>query len=77
MSVYRRVRHGYYGSDLSKFGLHRDTIRKILKFLVPPGYQRANPAPKPKLSPFFVIIDSILETDKDKPRKQRHTAKRL
>jgi hypothetical protein len=83
VSVYRRVWHGYYGSGLSKcefsskFGLHRDTFRKILQFSVPPGYLRKNLPHRPKLSPFFVVIDSILEPDKDKPRKQRHTAKRL
>jgi transposase len=59
------------------FGLHRDTIAKMCAFSAPPGYQRKQPPKKPKLDPFIAIIDEILEQDKDAPRKQRHTAKRI
>ena len=83
VSTYRRVRidyerNGFSQRELSgKYGLHRDTIRKMLEFSIPPGYQRKNPPHKPKLAPFIGVIDAILESDKDKPRKQRHTAKRI
>jgi len=83
VSTYRRVRIDYERNGLSqrelsrKYGLHRDTIRKMLEFSIPPGYQRKNPPHKPKLAPFIGVIDAILESDKDKPRKQRHTAKRI
>ena len=83
VSTYRRVRIDYERNGLSqrelsrKYGLHRDTIRKMLEFSIPPGYQRKNPPHKPKLAPFIGVIDVILESDKDKPRKQRHTAKRI
>ena len=83
VSTYRRVRIDYERKGLSqrelsrKYGLHRDTIRKMLEFSIPPGYQRKNPPHKPKLAPFIGVIDAILESDKDKPRKQRHTAKRI
>ena len=83
VSTYRRVRIDYERNGLSqrelsrKYGLHRDTIRKMLEFSIPPGYQRKKPPHKPKLAPFIGVIDSILESDKDKPRKQRHTAKRI
>jgi hypothetical protein len=32
---------------------------------------------KPKLGPFFPVIDSILEADKTAPPKLRHAAKRI
>ena len=59
------------------FGLHRDTVRKMLAYSVPPGYRRQNPPRKPKLEPYAGVIDRILEDDLGRPRKQRHTAKRI
>ena len=59
------------------FGLHRDTVRKMLVFSVPPGYLRQSPPKRPKLEPFTAVIDRILEDDLGRPRKQRHTAKRI
>ena len=32
---------------------------------------------RPKLDPFIAIIDQILEEDKGRLKKQRHTAKRI
>ena len=59
------------------FGLHRDTVRKMLAYPVPPGYRRQGPPKRPKLEPFTGIIDRILEDDLGVPGKQRHTAKRI
>jgi len=59
------------------FGLHRDTVAKMCGFSEPPGYRRSVPPKKPKLDPFIPIIDAILEADREAPRKQRHTAKRI
>ena len=59
------------------FGLHRDTVRKMLAYSVPPGYRRQRPPRRPKLEPFTGIIDRILVDDLRRPRKQRHTAKRI
>jgi transposase len=44
---------------------------------VPPGYRRSKPPSRPKLDPFIGIIDQILEEDKRRPAKQRHTSKRI
>jgi transposase len=59
------------------FGIDRKTVSKILKHSVPPGYRRERPPTRPKLDPFIAIIDQILEEDKARIRKQRHTAKRI
>ena len=59
------------------FGLHRDTVRKMLAYSVPPGYRRQTLPRRPKLEPFTGIIDQILENDHQVPKKQRHTAKRI
>ena len=56
------------------FGLHRDTVRKMLAYSAPPGYRRQDPPRRPKLVPFTGVIDAILEADRQVPRKQRHTA---
>jgi hypothetical protein len=49
----------------------------MLAFSVPPGYRRSRPPARPKLDPFVGIIDQILEDDKGRPAKQRHTSKRI
>ncbi len=59
------------------FGWHRDTVRKMLAYSVPPGYRRESPPRKPKLEAFTGVIDAIPEADTRVPRKQRHTAKRI
>ena len=59
------------------FGLSRDTIGKMCRYSVPPGYVRSKPPEKPKLGALIPVIDAILEADKAAPAKQRHTAKRI
>jgi transposase len=49
----------------------------MLQYAVPPGYQRQQPIRKPKLGPWLGVIDAILEEDKQRPSKQRHSAKRI
>jgi len=83
VELYGRVNHACQIEGLSqreaarRFGLHRNTVRKMLAFSVPPGYRRTKPAARPKLDPFTPIIDGILEADGSAPPKQRHTAKRI
>jgi len=59
------------------FGLNRETVAKMCRFSLPPGYTRKEPAAKPKLGPLLPVIDAILEADRTAPVKQRHTAKRI
>src|SRR5262249_24923908 len=59
------------------FGLSRETVLKMCRFSLPPGYTRTRPVTKPKLGPLLAVIDAILEADRTGPVKQRHTAKRI
>ncbi len=83
VDVYLRVRRAVMVNGMSVreasrvFGLHRDTVRKMLAYSAPPGYRRKGPPHRPKLEPFTGVIDRILEGDPRVPKKQRHTAKRI
>ena len=59
------------------FGLSRETVAKMCRFSLPPGYTRKQPVTKPKLGRLLPVIDAILEADRTTPVKQRHTAKRI
>ena len=83
VELYRQVRHSVRIEGLSRretgrrFGLDPRTVAKMLAFSVRPGYRRSRPPARPKLDPFVGIIDQILEDDKGRPAKQRHTSKRI
>ncbi len=83
MELYARVRRAVVVDKMSEreaakeFGLARETVRKMLRYSVPPGYRRQQPARRPKLDAWVGVIDQILEDDKARGKKQRHTAKRI
>ena len=83
VELYARVRRACMVEGMSTreaarvFGLHRDTVRKMLKYSAPPGYRRQSPPRRPKLDPYRGVIDRILDEDRGLPKKQRHTAKRI
>ena len=83
MELYAAVRRSVYVEGLSeraaarRFGLARETVRKMLRYRRPPGYRRGQPARRPKLDAFTGVIDQILREDQARPKKQRHTAKRI
>ena len=83
VDLYARVRYACHveGKSIREasrvFGLHRSTVRKMLRYSAPPGYQRIRPISRPKLDPFTGLIDEILEADRASRVKQRHTAKRI
>ena len=83
MELYRKVRRAYFRQGMSKraiarhFGISRDSVDKMIVYSVPPGYRRTAPVKRPKLDGFTEIIDQWLREDADRPRKQRHTAKRV
>lgn len=58
-------------------GLSRETVLKISRFSLPPGYTRTAPVAKPKLGWLRPVIDAILVADRTAPIMQRHTARRI
>jgi len=82
MDQYEFVRTGYriYGENISELsrttGHSRNTIKKAIRG-EPWGYKERQHQPFPALGPYLGIIDSWIEGDKDKPKKQRHTARRV
>jgi ribosomal protein S14 len=74
VEIYGRVRRAVRVEGRSQravareFGLSRETVRKMLQYAVPPGYQRQQPIKRPKLGPWLGVIDAILNDDKQRPQ---------
>jgi transposase len=89
VEVYGRVRRSVQVDGMSErqaareYGLSRKTIRKMMAYSAPPGYQRKKPVARPKLGPWLgvvgqdLVVDQILADDESRPKKQRHTARRI
>src|ERR1700741_2332092 len=83
VELYAQVRFAVQIEGISRreaarrFGIDPRTVAKMLAFSVPPGYRRSRPPARPKLDPLTGIIDAILAVDEARPKKQRHTAKRI
>ncbi len=83
VELYARVRHAVLIEGISeraaadRFGINPRTVSKMLKFSIPPGYVRKKPPVRPQLDAFPGAIDAILTADQDRPKKQRHTSKRI
>ncbi len=73
VEIYGRVRRAVLVEGKSEravaqeFGIARETVRKMLRYSVPPGYRRQQPVKRPKLGPWIGVIDAILEEDKNSP----------
>jgi transposase len=83
MKTWAEIRYSVLREEKSKrgvlreTGLHWTTLEKILQHSEPPGYRLSKERPKPKIGPFLDRIADLLESDKQVPKKQRHTAKRI
>jgi transposase len=62
---------------LRQYGIHWETLEKILAHSSPPGYRMREERAKPKIGLYLERIRQIIEEDKRAPKKQRHTAKRI
>ena len=80
VEIYAAVRRFVFTEGRSRreaarlFGLSRETVAKMCRFSLPPGYTPAAPAGKPKLAPLLAVLDAILEADRTAPAKQRRAA---
>jgi transposase len=83
VELYAGIRRAVMVEGLSRreaakrFGVHRNTITKMLQFSVPPGYRRRERPASKKLGPHLAWIDKVLEDDRGVHKKQRHTAQRI
>ncbi len=83
MEVYLQVRRAHFDEGRSKrsiardFGLARGTVGKMCAFPMPSGYRRSRDVRRPKLEGFTGTIDQWLLEDLERPKKQRHTVKRI
>jgi DNA-binding transcriptional regulator LsrR (DeoR family) len=61
VEVYAAVRQFVFNDGKSRreaarvFGLSRETVSKMCRFSMPPGYVRQRPAAKPKLGPLIPV----------------------
>ncbi len=60
-----------------RHGVHRRTVRQALASSLPPPRKTPERRPAPKLGAYRTLIDEWLLADREAPRKQRHTAKRI
>ena len=61
----------------ARHGVHRRAVRQALASPLPPVKRSPARRPAPKLGAYRALIDEWLEADREAPRKQRHTAKRI
>ena len=77
---YIRIAHRVYGKGIRQIqresGHDRKTIRKALRE-EPYGYPKRDHQPAPIIGPYQGIIRGWLDDDKEVPKKQRHTARRI
>jgi transposase len=77
---YIRTARRVYGTSIRQIaretGHSRATIRKVLR-KEPCGYSPRRQQPYRVLGPHLDSIEMWLEGDKERPRKQRHTARRI
>ncbi|HYA67907.1 MAG TPA: IS21 family transposase [Acidimicrobiales bacterium] len=83
VELFEQIRKAHQRQGLSihelarRFGTHRRTVRQALASAVPPPRKAPLPRPAPALGPWKDTIDGWLLADRDAPKKQRHTARRI
>jgi len=83
MEQFEQIRRDHAREELSirelaaRHGVHRRAVRQALESAIPPPKRPPVVRPAPKLGPYRQVIDEILVADREVPRKQRHTARRI
>ena len=83
VELFEQIRRDHDREGLSiralaeRHGVHRRTVRQALESAVPPARKRPEGRPVPMLGEHREWIDQVLIADRDVPRKQRHTARRV
>jgi transposase len=73
----RRVEGASIRELAGRHGVHRRTVRQALGSAVPPRRKAYPRRARPAIDPYAAVIDSWLLADRQVPRKQRHTARRV
>lgn len=82
MTQYELIRtaHRLYGKKIREiardYGHHRQTVRKALRGQEPQSRPRRE-VQAPVMGPFAAFIEAWLQEDQQRPKKQRHTARRI
>src|SRR5206468_2342479 len=80
---FEQIRRDRERGDLSirelarRHGVHRRAVRQAPASPLPPPRKSPERRPAPKLGPYRALIEEWLRADREAPRKQRHTAKRI
>jgi transposase len=83
MELFEQIRRDRDREGLSiralaaRHGVHRRAVRQALASPLPPAKRSPSCRPAPKLGVYRAIVDAWLEGDREAPRRQRHTAKRI
>ena len=83
MELFERIRRDRRDEELSvrqlagRHGVHRRTVRQALASAVPSPRKPHARRSRPAIEPWVEIIESWLLGDREVPRKQRHTARRV
>jgi transposase len=73
----RRVEGSSIRELADRHHVHRRTVRQALESAVPPPRGRYPQRPRPAIDRYAAVVDSWLLADREVPRKQRHTARRV
>ena len=76
MDLYLKVRLARRGGMSEReaaghFGISRASVKKMMMFSVPPGYQRTARIKRPKLEGFTGFIDEWMQDDLNRPHQNR------